>query len=297
MRVRIAYLGLAGAIACWGASFRIGHALAAHLSPWTLTTWRYTWAALLLTAVARSIEGERAGVPRAALPRVIAMGVLGHAAFSLCFFYGLRGTAPATAAVISGLEPLVVMLMGSAYFRQRLPLRLGPGIAASVCGALLASHTGASSQPLGWLGPALMALSTACFGAYTLLGREVLAHMSPLAMTAATMRWTLPALWALSWLREGAAMLAVPSPGDLVRLAFFVLGVTVAAFVGWNLALQRLGINRTAIWGNGIPVVGALVDGLHGAALHGSQWLGLALVVWGVVHVQRLEALRSARSP
>lgn len=287
MRPLMGYGGVLLAILLWGTSFAVGQTLAAHFSPWTLSTWRFTLAALLAGAVAWGLEGDRARVPPASWGRIVAMGTLGHGAFSLCFFWGLQGTPPAVAAVVSGMEPLTVMLMGCAYFRQRLPVPVLLGTGVSLVGAILAASPGGAAPAGTWLGPALMGLSTVCFGVYTLLGKEVLAHLSPLALTAATMRWSLPALWGATLAQEGRGVFVVPGGADLLRLGYFAVGVSLLAFVGWNVGIKHLGINRTAIYGNGIPVVAVLFAALTGSPAQPHQWLGLALVVGGVATVQR----------
>jgi drug/metabolite transporter (DMT)-like permease len=126
------------------------------------------------------------------------------------------------------------------------------------------------------------------WAAYTLLGRRVLAGLSPLAAT------TYAALWGLVLL----AIAAAPDLLDLGRSAFTLpvvlsvlyLGVmgTSVAFVWYYQALQRLGASRTVVFNNLVPVFGATFGVLLlGEPLLPSMLLGGAIAVAGVMLVSR----------
>lgn len=296
MRALSGYGGLLLAVLLWGGSYPVGHALAAGLSPLVLTTWRFTAAAAVMTGVARLLLGPAARIPRPLWPRVAAMGLLGHAAFSLCFFGGIRQTEPAVAAVLAGLEPAAAILLAAVVGRQAVRPAVWMALALSAAGAALAALPAAASPGGGWLGPALLLLATACFGAYTYLGAEVVATVSPAAMAAATMRWSLPPLWIATLWLEPHGLRLMPTVQEAIALAYFVGGVTILAFLGWNVGLRALGLNRAAVWGNAIPVAGLGFSALAGQPPTAWQWLGMGLVVAGIAWIQRLERVPSVSS-
>ncbi len=284
-----AYGGVTLAVLIWGLSFQVGENLASHISPWELTVWRYTLAAGIMTIVAYASLGKRAWVPRGNLPQVALMGLFGHALFSLCFFYGLQSTPASTAAVITGLEPAIAAGLASLFMGRQAGGRTWLGIGIALAGVAMASTAGQHGQQAAvtWTGPLLVFASAMCFAIYSLMGEAMMRQIPPFAMSAATMRWSLPPLWLGTIWNDGGAKLWLLSVSDVSGLAFFVLGVTMIAFLGWNSSLKALGVERTMVWANGVPVVGVLAAALLGHGVQSVQWWGLALVVAGVLMVQK----------
>lgn len=278
----LAYAPVAFSVLLWGLSFPAGASLAGHLSPWWLTAWRYTLAAAVVNALAFASLGRAALLPARVVPRVALMGLLGHALFSVCFFAGLQSTPTATAAVISGLEPAITVALAAVLQGARAGARVWGGVAGSFAGAaLLAGAAPAHGLAAhAWSGPLLMFASAASFAVYSLMCANSALGMAPLGLTAATMRWSLPPLWLALVFANGACR--PPAPADWAGLAFFVLGVTVCAFLGWNKSLRTLGLSRTVVWGNLVPAVGVIAAVLSGETVLPAQWCGLALVAGGV---------------
>jgi drug/metabolite transporter (DMT)-like permease len=283
------YAGVGLAVLMWGLSFQVGEDLAGHLSPWWLTLWRYTLAALVMSVVAYACQGRHAVPPRGLLPRIALMGLFGHTFFSLCFFLGMRDTPPSTAALVTGLEPAFAAMLAALFLRREVGASSWLGIITAFAGVALAAapfSTGAHFSN-SWSGPLWLLVSAASFAVYSLMGGDLARHLSPLALGAATMRWSLPPLWlGVIWL-NGDEMLRPPAPSDVASISFLVLGVTVLAMLGWNWGLRQLGTQRTMIWANMIPVVGVLAAAATGHPVTTPQWLGLVLVVAGVAVVQR----------
>ena len=290
------HLGVCLAVLMWGWSFQAGGLLAEHHSPWWLTLWRYTFAAAAINLLAWTFHNKGMGIPAGQLPRVIMMGLFGHTLFSLCFFAGLRTTAPPVAAVISGLEPALALGMGSMLLRRPAGIHTWLGTAAALLGVILVVTDGGSIglAAADWSGPLLVLASAASFAAYSLMGEGMARHMPPLPLAAATMRWSLPVLWVAAPL--GGEAPRFPTESEGVGLAFFALGVTVAAFLGWNTALKHLGLQRTVVWANLVPVVGVLTAACLGRAVAPGQWGGLVLTVLGVIIAQKGE-MDPGRSP
>lgn len=283
------YGGVILAVVMWGLSFQVGASLAGHISPWELTVWRYTLAAGIMTIVAYARLGKEARIPRGNLPQVALMGLFGHTLFSLCFFYGLQSTPSSTAAVITGLEPAIAAGLAPLFIGRKASGRTWLGIGIALAGVAMATAAGQPEQmpAVSWTGPFLVFASAMCFAIYSLMGEAMMRQISPLAMSAATMRWSLPPLWLGTICNEGSSKLGLLSASDVAGLTFFVFGVTVVAFLGWNSSLKALGMERTVVWANGVPVVGVLAASLLGHGAQPAQWWGLVLVVAGAVMVQR----------
>ncbi len=277
----IGHLGALVAVLCWGLSFGVGRELALAGAPWTLSAWRYTLAWLAVAALARLVHGKT--TPPAAQRRTLAaMGLLGHAGFGVCFFAGVGKTAPVVAATISGLEPLLIYLIGAAAFGHKpgAPRWLGMGLAtAGAAWVNWAEASPAASNTGTLIGPLWILGSAVCFALYTHLGAKL--TTPPLLMLAATLRAALPVLWlgALVEHLAGTSSLAIPG---LPGLAFFVLGVSVVAFIGWSLAVRHLGTLSAAAWANLVPIVTVAAETWAGHPLTQAALFGIGFLLAGL---------------
>jgi len=135
------------------------------------------------------------------------------------------------------------------------------------------------------------------WAAYTLIGKRILAGMSPLVAT------TYAALCGTAILAGVAALagdLALPPPTWPVWVAFLFLGVfgTGVAFVWFYEGVRRLGPARTAVFVNLVPVF-AIVLGvlLLGERVDASMIVGGVIVVAGVWLLNRPAASGPAPAP
>jgi len=285
------YARLVAVPAIWGGTFIAGRILALAVPPAVGALLRYVVAVAALLVAARWLEG---GLPR--LTRRQAMGTLllgatGIFAYNL-FFLGALARLPASrTSLIIALNPVVTIATASLLMGERLSPMRWFGVAVALAGVwivvsrgdVLGSVTGAVG-----LGELLMFGGVCSWAAYTLVGRRVLAGLSPLAATT----------WAALWGTGLLALAAAPEFGSLraadfspsVLLSVLYLGVlgTSVAFVWYYQAVQRLGASRTVIFNNLVPVFGATFGVLLlGEPLLPSMLLGGAIAVTGVMLVSR----------
>ncbi len=280
----IGHLGALTAVVCWGVSFRAGQVLSATASPWIISAWRYTLAWLVITAGVRAAGLSSPPLPRRARYAVYLAGFLGHVGFSVCFFIGLRETPPVVAAVVSGLEPVCVWMIGALAFHKSAGFRRWAGMLLATAGALwvnAVSMPGKDAHLISLSGAGWILASASCFALYTLLIERLPAAIEPLPLLAATMRAAVPLLWAgaILELLNGEASIW---PSQVGALLFFVFGVTLAAFLGWLIAVRSIGAFTTALWGNSIPIVAVLLELATGRVITRPELFGIGILLMGL---------------
>jgi drug/metabolite transporter (DMT)-like permease len=285
------YAKLVAVPAIWGGTFIAGRILALALPAAVGSVLRYGTAVIALLVAAHWLEG---GLPRLTRRQVIGtllLGATGIFAYNL-FFLGALARLPASrTSLIIALNPVVTIAAASLLLGERLSARRWLGVVIALLGVWIVVSRGdvlgSVTSSVG-VGELLMFGGVCSWAAYTLLGRRVLAGLSPLAAT------TYAALWGLVLL----AIAAAPDMLDLGRSAFTLpvvlsvlyLGVmgTSVAFVWYYQALQRLGASRTVVFNNLVPVFGATFGVLLlGEPLLPSMLLGGAIAVAGVMLVSR----------
>ncbi len=291
------HLKLVGMAALWGASWPAGRVLAQSLPPLTGGAWRFVFA-LLLFALWWRLAG-RGTAPLAALSRrqwwglaaAGAVGVFGYAAF---FMAGLQHVPASRAALIVTVNPVFTMLIAAWWFRERLGLAVVAGMALAVAGASTVITHGEPwrlfAGAIG-LGEWLLLGCVACWVAYTLMGRRLLAGIDALTTTSVTAGFGTVLLLLAALTVEGPAALASPfeaPPLVWAALAFLAVGATVLAYAWYFDGVAALGAGGAAAYISLVPVFGVASSTLAlGEPVEASLLVGGALAVAGMVVMNR----------
>ena len=285
------YAKLVAVPAIWGGTFIAGRILALAVPAAVGSLLRYVVATLALLAAAWWLEG---GLPRLARRQALGtllLGATGIFAYNL-FFLGALARLPASrTSLIIALNPIITIAAASLLLGERMSARRWLGVAVALAGVWIVVSRGdvlGSVAGAVGTGELLMFGGVCSWAAYTLVGRRVLAGMSPLAATTYASLWGTPllALAAAPDLLE-LRVADVTRPVVLSVLYLGVLG-TAVAFVWYYQAVQRLGAARTVIFNNLVPVFGATFGVLLlGEPLLPSMLVGGLVAVAGVMLVTR----------
>lgn len=284
------YAKLVAVAAIWGGTFIAARVVAPLMSAPAASLWRYLVASVALAAFVLAVER---GLPRLE-PRqwlgVTLLGATGVTLYNLFFMAGLEKIPASRGSLIVALNPVATMLGGALFLGEPLTRMRILGAVVALAGVVLvlgrghpldlfAGHVGA--------GEALIFGAVLSWSAYTLVGKHVLAGLSPLVAS------TYAALIGTGMLVVVAALsgdLALP-PATLpvwVSLAFLGVLGTGVAFVWFYDGVRRLGTARTAVFVNLVPVF-AIAFGvlLLGERLEASMVVGGLVVVSGVWMINR----------
>jgi drug/metabolite transporter (DMT)-like permease len=288
---RATYAKLVAVPAIWGGTFIAGRILALAVPAAVGSLLRFLVAVAALLAAAWWIEGGLPRLTRRQLIGTVLLGATGIFAYNL-FFLGALARLPASrTSLIIALNPVVTIAAASLLLGERMSPRRWLGVAVALAGVWIVISRGdvlGSVAGAVGLGELLMFGGVCSWAAYTLIGRRVLAGLTPLAATTWAALWgmALLALAALPELRHvDVADLTLP-----VVLSVLYLGVlgTAVGFVWYYQAVQRLGASRTVIFNNLVPVFGATFGVLLlGEPLLPSMLLGGAIAVAGVMLVTK----------
>jgi len=266
-------LALAGMAFVWGVNFTVVKTALAELSPLAFNALRFSLASLLIMTALWLVEKDVRPDSGDGW-RFLVLGLVGNAGYQFLFINGLHRTTSGNGSLILATIPVFVPLIGTLLRIERIGARAWVGIFLSFAGiALIVLGCG---EEVGLAGETtagnLMILSAAMLWAgYTILSRSLLAHYSPLKVTALAMSTGTPfiVLYAIPALREqnwGAV-----SWQGWGGLAFSSVLAIALAYVVWNLGVSRVGGARTAVYSNLTPVV---------ATFTGWLFLGEAITLW-----------------
>jgi len=278
--------------AIWGGTFIAGRLVALELPATVGATLRYVVACAALLVTVRLFEGRLPALDRRQVLATLLLGITGIFAYNL-FFLGALSMLPASrTSLIIALNPIVTIAIDARLTPgEKLGARRWCGVLLALIGVWIVISRGdllaTAGSPIG-LGELLMFGGVCAWAAYTLIGRRVLAGLTPLAATTWASLWgTLLLIFASlpDWREVQAAEFTPAILGSLLYLG--VLG-TAIAFVWYYRAVKVLGAARTVIFNNLVPLFGATFGVLLlDEPLLPSLIIGGAIAIVGVMVVTR----------
>ena len=210
----------------------VHHAAAAGVTVLTMLALRFSLASLglcLIMGLRHETwpEGRR-------LPALIAMGGLGYAGMSFCFFTALQYATAGLVSLLLYLYPALVIILGRCFFREKIRPAQVAAVIAAFCGTMLIVGGGQEGSWLGvclGLGAALICAFYILAGSRVLKSESALGSVTVICLSAATV-FTVAALF------QGPSM-----PTGLTGwLAIFGIAAiaTVLAMVSFFAGLARL---------------------------------------------------------
>ena len=255
------YIKLLLTSVCWGGTFIAGKNLAQHVGPFTGAFLRFLVACVFLTALTLRLEKKLIRPGRNNLLMLFLMGMTGIFFYNFFFLKGLKLIEAGRASIIVATNPIFIALMSAVFFRERLNLLKVAGILVSLTGAVTVITRGefvtAIGGSFGW-GDLYILGCVGSWVAYSLLGKVVMADLSPLAAV------TYSSLVGTAGLLPAAVMEGLFSSGGIglaawANAAYLGFFGTVLGFVWYYQGIQRIGPVRAGIFINFVPVSAVLL--------------------------------------
>ncbi|MBO0959825.1 EamA family transporter [Neobacillus sp. MM2021_6] len=268
-----------------GATFNLAKYAVHYFSAASAAGWRFGIAAIVMVSILVIQKKVKWAVIRKNGPIYILLGLIGIFGFNAFFFFGMKHTSPLNGALIMATNPLVTSVL--AYFILKTPItkRQTAGIIFALFGVILVLTHG-SWEVIRTLsfskGDVLILIGNVCWALYGVLGRKYVKASSSLETTTYTMMIGAVCL----------ALLAINSPSPPLSnvtmsawgaILFMAIFTSVLGYLWWNKAMEIIGVTRTSIFFNLVPVVTMILSILTGMQVSIFQMLGTIMVISGVL--------------
>ncbi len=259
------YISLIATMLFWGGTFIAGRILAGSVPPASAAFFRFAIASITLLLLTRLIDGKFIIPPRRIWFHLLILGLTGIFSYNMFFFTGLQYIEAGRASLIIALNPLAITLLGTLFFREQLTARQFIGILISLIGALLVITNGHPSQIFsGTFGIGELSIigCVVSWAIYSLVGRMVLRHLSPLASVfysscIGTLLLFIPAFF------QGDIFSALSyRTVDWMSLLFLGLLGTAAGFTLYYAAIKKIGSTRSGVFINLVPLFSIILSWL-----------------------------------
>lgn len=280
---------------CWATNFVVGRAMRDDIPPMMLSTGR--WAIAFLCLLPFAWRALRRELPRYWQLRwqVLRLAVVGVAAFNTLIYAGLHWTTAANALLLNSFIPILIVLFGALFYRQRMSRLQGAGLALSFLGVLTIALQGdwARLAALSFSrGDLLVFAAMVCWALYTLWLRRMPADLDRTALMAAQIGLAVVALVPLYLWEYSTGARPVWGPATAAALAFVGLVPSVLAYLVYAAGVARAGPARAGLFLHLMPVFGAALSVVFlRESLHLYHAAGMAAIFGGIA----LSSLRRAR--
>jgi drug/metabolite transporter (DMT)-like permease len=282
-------IALLSVVLIWGVNFPVIKVPLEVMPPFAANVFRFTTSVLFLGAYyAAQAGGDLFAPMRTHGKRIVALGLLGHVAYQVCFITGVHWTTAGSAALIMAASPLWTAVASQLRGYERLPPAAWGGLLVSLAGTGLVVVAGANLAGGTLAGNLLMLAASVFWGLYTAFNIEVVKDVSPAGFAFLSILVALPVLVALGVPTFGAIEWSRVGFTEWAALIFSGGFSTGVAYIIWAAAVRNVGPSSTAVYANLVPFV-ALLGGmlLLGESITFAQVLGGVLIIGGLVALRR----------
>jgi drug/metabolite transporter (DMT)-like permease len=281
------YAGISLAMLFWSLSF-VGYKVAyEYFEPMALIFFRMVISAIFLTLVMK-ISRAAQKIDRRDYGTFLLMAVFEPLLYFLGESYGMQLVTPTTGAIIVSLIPLLAPVAAWIIFRERISWIKVAGITVSFTGVvlvLLGRDFRLAASPVG---VALMLVAVLSAVSYSLIIAKLAVKYKPL--TIVQIQSILGALLFLpiflaTDLKETMQMQL--SWEVVLPLLFLAIFPSSLSFIFFTAAVREIGITRSNVFTNFIPVFTAIFSFLiWGETFTGTKLLGIPVVLAGLMLAQ-----------
>lgn len=270
----------------WGGTFIAGRYVTRDVGPFSAAFLRFAVASMLLLLLVRRTEGRLPSVQGRQIIPLILLGMTGVFAYNVFFFKGLKLIHAGRASVIVANNPIVIALFAALIFRERLTVLKVMGIVLSVIGAIIVVSKGHVAEVfrggIGW-GEIFIFSCVASWGCFSLIGKAVMTHLSPLVSVAYSSTVGAAALLVPAWLEGMFTDISHYTLLDWLGIVYLGIFGTVIGFVWYYQGIKAIGPTKAGQFINFVPPSAiVLAFFILGEPVTSSLLLGAFFVITGV---------------
>lgn len=281
---KILYIRLVLVTLFWGGTFIAGRIAGETFDPYVTAFGRFLVASILLLFIIWQREGGLVRLTRRQFLWIVAGSLTGIVAYNLLFLRGLQLIEANRASLIIALNPVVIMSTAAILGIERMTIGRFAGILIALLGVsvvLTEGNLATIGSTIG-AGELMLVGCVLSWSAYTLIGRKLVADLSPLAVTTYACMFGCIGLAVLA----SSRLANVLDAGPMALLPIFYLGIfgTVLGFVWYYDGVKEIGPTRSGIFINLVPGWAVLLSALVlDEEIGAATLLGGAVIVSGVM--------------
>ncbi|GAA3808462.1 DMT family transporter [Sphaerisporangium flaviroseum] len=240
----------------WASAFVSIRSAAPHFSPGALALGRMLVGSIVLGGI---LLVRREGLPpRAAWPGILGSGLLWFGLYMVALNWGEHEVDAGTAALLLGIGPVLVALLGSWLLKEGISRRLLAGIAVAFAGTVVVGISVSTGEGSSVRGVLLCLLAAVAFAGGVVCQKPALRHASPLQATL--FGCVVAAVACLPFAGQFVGEVGEAPASALLNVMFLGAFPTALAFTTWAYALSRLSAGTLGATTYVVPVLTVLIS-------------------------------------
>lgn len=244
----------------WATNTVLGRWLRGDVGPLTLTALRFTVATAFFSLLLQGRPKEEREYGKDKW-WIMAMGLAGVVGFSPLLYLGLRYSTAVNCSLIQGFSPLITALLAGLIIQEPASRRQMVGAAFGLIG-VMGLISGGSFTFLIHLdfnpGDLILLAAAVAWAFYSIFGRRVMRHRSPVAATALSNFLALPILVAAAVFELTHIPLNLRTE-TIAAIIHICIAPTIVGYWAWNRAVQTLGAGGAMVFYNTLPLYGVIL--------------------------------------
>lgn len=244
----------------WGGSFVAGKIALPEFPPMTLTFFRF----IIATAIIFPYMWSKSTVKvpdRKDIPLLFGLGFLGVSGYFAFQFTALLYTSAANASTINALNPLVSSMIANILTDERLSRRKVGLILIALVGVLLTVTGGDPNVLLSMQfnkGDLIMSLAMLSFSIYGVFSKKATQRYEPLLVTSYVFLFGLIQITPLMLMEGVYGQVLSFSAAAWTGIIIMAIGSSVLGYQIQQVSIKRLGVNKTSLFINLVPLFAIL---------------------------------------
>ncbi|EIJ44056.1 putative permease, DMT superfamily [Beggiatoa alba B18LD] len=271
----------------WGSNMVIGRAVMAEMPPMALAFWRGIVGLLILLPFAWRYMSAQQALIRQHWLILLVLGALSVGGFNSFLYVGLQTTTATNAAILQSNMPILIIILGYFWFRQRVTHFQFMGILISTLGVLVIicqgswqvlTHFQFNQGDVWVLGAVLIWAVYSLLLQWKPMDLHWLGFMGVIVILGVLVMlpfyiWEFmysPRTWSPN----------LPTISSIIYVGIFPL---IVAYICWNQAIFEIGAQKAGQFIHLIPVFGTVLSLIFlGEQLHYYHLIGIIFVVIGI---------------
>lgn len=271
----------------WAGNFVIGRLVRDDIGPISLSFWRWVIAfCVLLPFTYKHIKRDWL-LYKQHIPFIVKTSLIGVASFNTLIYLGLHGTTATNALLLNSTIPVLIILFGLIFYKQRLYTLPSIGLVLSLLGVATIILNGDIHALINFsFNPSDLIIFTAmvCWAIYTLWMKNTPQGMDRTALTCIQIGVAVIALLPL-WLWESGGQLPIHLNNN-AKMALVYVGIfpSVIAYIAYSLAISRVGPMLSGLFIHLMPVFGVILAAVFAnESIRLYHLVGIGLIAFGLV--------------
>lgn len=292
----VAYFKLIMVILVWAGVYHVAKYLVLDTDPYTLGFLRFFIATILLLIMYFSKHGVRNAFKRPDNHWKILwlIGLIGVFGYNVLFFGAESLISANSVAIFFAFSPCITIILSKFILGQNIKPLAYVGIVIALLGTIgvitmsnqVTDYTCIANKSILPLGEILAILSAIAMAAYNVLNKKA-AQLGIDALTITTFSALMGTLFLfVSFILFGAPVINIVHKSSMfwVAMAYTSILATVIAYKWYSTAIHELGVGKTSVFQNGVPLFTVLIGVvLLGNTVSSQVLLSGVVIIIGVI--------------